>query len=421
MVTDATSTPAANESSPPAGSGASQRLMSLDALRGFDMFWILGAGGIVTRINEIVNSGPQPQVGWLDALARQLTHAKWEGFNFLDLIFPLFVFMIGVSIVYSLSRQLQERGKAWAYVRIVRRFLLLFAMGVLATGGLTYRWPDLQLSGVLHRLAWCYLFGAIIFCHFRPRTIAVIVVLLLAGYWALLSYVPFPNVRLEETHPKRTSPNAPLASLDTQFAAADRIAGSYEQGLNLCNYLDARYLPGRKSSGYYSPEGLLSTMTAVATCLLGVLAGYLIRRPGKDWVKVLLLLGLGAAGVASGYVWGEHFPIIKKIWTSSYVLVAGGYSAILLGLFYLVIDVWKWRWWCLPFVWIGMNAITVYLVRQMVNVSEIAQRLTGGDVAHWLNEWLGKGASGVLSSAVSFLLIWWLAFFLYRRKVFIRL
>ncbi len=422
MAADSVPIAASDASLPPAVTGAapSQRLMSLDALRGFDMFWILGAGGIFIRIQELVNSDAEPRVAWLKTLAEQLKHKDWEGFAFLDLIFPLFVFMVGVSIVYSLARHLQEQGVARTYLRIVRRFLLLFAMGVIAAGGLTSSWPNVQLSGVLHRIAWCYLFGAILFCHFRPRTIAALVVVLLVGYWALLSYVPFPNVPMPASDGKRIAPDK-LPDLSEKFAQAEKISGSYAKGLNLTNYLDAVYLPGRKHSGYYSPEGILSTMTAVATCLLGVLAGCLLRSPAKDWVKVLLLIGLGAAGVGLGFAWGPYFPVVKKIWTSSYVLVAGGYSAILLGLFYLVIDVWKWRWWCLPFVWIGMNAITVYMVRNLVNIREIALRLTGGDVVHAVDAWLGKGWHDVLTSTVAFLLIWWLALFLYRRKVFLRL
>jgi len=413
-------TPAAPAPGGTPAPAASPRLMSLDALRGFDMFWILGAGTIFVRINELVNMGDEPRFGWLSALAGQLKHKEWEGFAFEDLIFPLFVFMVGVSIVYSLSKHLQQ-GKGPTYVRIVRRFLLLFALGVFAAGGLRHRWPDVQLCGVLHRLAWAYLFGALIFLHLRPKAIVGLVVAILVGYWALMTYVPFPNVPLPESRKHPPAADEKFPDLTAKFDQADKIAGSYTKELNLCHYIDARYMPGRKYTGYYSPEGILSTMTAVATCLLGVLAGYWLRRPSRDWVKVLVLLGLGAAGVALGFLWGQSFPVIKKIWTSSFVLVAGGYSAILLGLFYLVIDVWKWRWWCLPFVWIGMNAITVYMVPRLVDVREIAYRLTGGNVAGWLDSCCGKGWSGVLTTVVSFLLIWWLAFFLYRRKVFLRL
>ena len=151
-------------------------------------------------------------------------------------------------------------------------------------------------------------------------------------------------------------------------------------------------MPGRKYTGYYSPEGILSTMTAVASCLLGVLAGFLIRSPRSDRFKILWLLAAGIAGVLLGFLWGQQFPVIKKIWTSSFVLVAGGYSAILLAVFYLVIDVWKWRIWCLPFVWIGTNALTAYMVRNLFHMDEVAQRLTGGDLSYALNRWVYPGA-----------------------------
>src|SRR5206468_401167 len=128
------------------------------------------------------------------------------------------------------------------------------------------------------------------------------------------------------------------------------------------DYLDQKYLPGRKYDGTYDPEGILSTMPAVVTCLLGIFAGLLLSSGAMDDArKVIYLLAGGIAGVVLGFVWGLEFPVIKKIWTSSYVLVAGGFSSILLGIFYWVVDVVKYRKWCQPLVWIGMYSITVYL------------------------------------------------------------
>lgn len=397
------------------------RLMSLDALRGFDMFLIIGGGGIVGRLNQMVNPTDHVRAPWLQVVDQQLHHKDWAGFAFLDLIFPLFVFMVGVSIVYSLSKQLSEHGRGGAYGRIVRRFLLLFAMGVIAAGGIANRWPNVQLCGVLHRIAWCYLFGSLIFCHLRPRAIAGLTAGLLVGYWALLTFVPFPNVQLPDSISHPPGPNEKFPDLSEKFNSVEKITGKYDKGLNLCNYFDARYMPGRKYCGYYSPEGILSTIAAVASCLLGVLAGCLIRSPRSDRFKILWLLVGGIAGVLLGFLWGQQFPVIKKIWTSSFVLVAGGYSAILLAVFYLVIDVWKWRFWCLPFVWIGTNALTAYMVRNLFRLDEVAPRLTGGDLSYALNRWVYPGTGSLLTTTVGLLLIWWLTWFLYRNKVFIRL
>ena len=209
-----TTEPAAQAAAKPSASvpaPSSPRLMSLDALRGFDMFLIIGAGGIVTRLNGMVNPADHVRAPWLQVVAQQLKHKEWDGFAFLDLIFPLFVFMVGVSIVYSLSKQLKEHGTGGAYWRIIRRFVLLFVMGVISAHGIEKRWPDVQLCGVLHRIAWCYLFGSLIFCYLRPRAIAGLTAALLVGYWALMTFVPFPNVPLLEskTHPPAPTRNSP--------------------------------------------------------------------------------------------------------------------------------------------------------------------------------------------------------------------
>src|SRR5262249_53583900 len=148
----------------------------------------------------------------------------------------------------------------------------------------------------------------------------------------------------------------------------------------LANYLDSEYLPLRKWDGDHDPEGLLSTLPAIATCLLGVFAGVFLQSVSfANWQKVLGLAVAGLLMAGLGWLWDSEFPVIKKIWTSSYVLVAGGYSCLLLAAFYLVIDVWKWQMWARPFVWIGMNAITIYMLFHLVNFTQMAERLVGGE------------------------------------------
>lgn len=363
---------------PPAG-----RLFSLDALRGFDMLWILGAEAIVRDLAKI-QQGPVTRV--LDA---QMQHKSWEGFAFYDLIFPLFVFIVGVSLVFSLSKLIQTNGRGVAVKRIVVRALILYLLGILYYGGFSKHFADIRLLGVLQRIALCYLSAGLLFCFARTGGLVAIVVGLLVGYWSLLSFVPVPAIG----------------------------PPSFAEGKNLTNYIDSQYLPGRKWDGDHDPEGLLSTLPAAASCLLGVLAGLWLRRTqAGPYAKVLGLLLAGAAGVGLGFAWGIEFPVIKKLWTSSFVLVAGGYSAILLGAFYLVLDVWQWRYWAGPLVWIGINPITLYLLDGVVNFRDLAERCLGGDLSQFV---FGQyGSLAVSTLAVLIMLV--VARFLYVRQIFLR-
>ena len=193
--------------------------------------------------------------------------------------------------------------------------------------------------------------------------------------------------------------------------------GRFQDGSNLPHHLDFEYLPGSRWDGTYDPEGLLSTLPAVAACLFGVLAGILLTNESVSaQKKAWLLLAAGAAGVAIGFLWGVQFPIIKRIWTSSYALVAGGYSCLILSAFYQVVEIWQWRTWCRPFVWIGMNPITIYLAFNLVHFNEIANRLVGGSIQNSLGVW-GEFIHAL--AVVVIMLI--LARFLYQRKIFLRL
>ena len=187
--------------------------------------------------------------------------------------------------------------------------------------------------------------------------------------------------------------------------------------------MDQKYLPGRKWDGTWDPEGILSTIPAIGTCLLGVFAGLLLQdQKIKDPRKVIYLLSFGVVGVALGLLWGLQFPVIKKIWTSSYVLVAGGYSAILLGAFYQIVDVWKWQRWCRPFVWIGMNSIALYRADNILgSFASLAPRLVGGDTESFLDAHVAQGAGQVILALTGVLPAIWSARFLYQRKVFLRL
>ena len=420
--------------------------MSLDALRGFDMFWILGGDFVVTTAGKMSGGNEQTWTlfGWL---AGQFRHKEWDGFAFYDLIFPLFVFISGVSVVFSLTKETQLHGRAGALQRVVRRAALLFVLGIFYSGGFTKEWPEIRVLGVLQRIALAYLGAGLVFCFIgaRMKALAAVIAGILVGYWGLMSFVPIRDIALDkaklaeiaeqagdargaivlksETNPSATKNSRAWAKAEELFAKTTATTtGQFAPGHNLANHLDFQLLPGRKYDLFYDPEGILSTLPAVATCLLGVLAGVWLRREDFcDQWKVIYLLSFGALAVLVGFAWGMSFPVVKKIWTSSFVLVAGGYSAMLLGVFYQVVDVWQWRAWCQPFVWLGVNSITIYVANNLLQFRAVANRFVGGDVKRWLDVNLTDGAGNLAIAVVGFALIFWFVSFLYRRKIFLRL
>ncbi len=425
----------------------SSRLMSLDALRGFDMFWIIGADSLVAALNRMTQN---PATSFL---GRQLEHAEWQGFRFYDLIFPLFVFMVGASIVFSLSKIVAESGRVGAIGRVLRRGILLFVIGIIYSGGFSSPWPDIRLMGVLNRIALAYTFAGLLFCCFQPRTLVAICGGLLIGYWAMMTFIPIRDIQLEKNNLSALAEQAGDLRLAAQFRDAsgasstnnpstikdsavwiatgkmyasttNHVRGKFDMGYNVANHFDFEHLPGKKWDLFWDPEGILSTIPAVATCLLGILAGFVLRKTEfSNDRKLLWLIGGGVACVALGWLWGMQFPVIKKIWTSSFVLVAGGYSSILMGVFYLVVDVWKYQLWCQPFVWMGMNSITIYLVKNFLGgtFSRLSARLVGGDIKNYLDAHVAKGFGDLMISIVGLLLAFWLVRFLYKRKIFLRL
>jgi len=301
---------------------------------------------------------------------------------------------------------------------------------------------------VLNRIALAYFFAGLLFCFFKPRALVGICVGLLVGYWALMTFIPIrdiqltrPNVALlaEQAGDKETaayfaepsSPNPSTVKNSPAWAATEKLFYSttnyvhaqYGPGYNLSDHLDFQYLPGKKWDTFYDPEGYLSTLPAIATCLLGVFAGFLLQNqvmPGQK--KVVYLISFGIAVAVIGWLWNLQFPVVKKIWTSSFVLVAGGYSAILLGAFYWIVDVVQLRAWCQPFVWMGMNSITIYLTKNILGgtFNGLAQRFVGGDVKEYFDTRI-TGLGQMVISIVGLLLAFWFVHFLYKRKIFLRL
>ena len=371
----------------------SPRIASVDALRGLNMFWIMGFDGAMVALARM-SEGKGPLVhaagGFLGA---QFQHVAWEGLKFYDLIFPLFVFLTGVSIVLSLPRLVEREGRAKAHVRVLRRSLLLYLMGLIAYGGISEHWADVRLLGVLQRIALCYFFTSLMFLNFNLRGLIAAVVALLVGYWALLTFIPVPGIGV----------------------------GSYAADANLANWIDHNYLPGRLWDVTRDPEGMLSTLPAVGTCLFGVFAGLVLRdnRVGEQQ-KTLWLISAGCLLLLAGYLWALQFPVIKAIWTSSFVLVTAGYSAILLALIHQIIDVWQWRRWATVFAWVGANALALYFLNDIVSFWSVAARFVGGDFASLLDRVVAPGAGGLVTNIVALVLAVMLAGFLYRHKIFIR-
>ena len=363
-------------------SPAKQRLVSLDALRGFDMFWIVGGDELAKVLGAF---GPTGQT-----VADQFDHVKWEGFHFEDLIFPLFVFMAGVSLVFSLGGKMAEGGRVAALLRLARRAALLVILGILYYRGSR---SEVRVLGVLQRIGLAYFGAGTLYLFFKPKALIGWCAAILLGYWAMLALVPVP-----------------------EFGA-----GNFAEGKNLTNWVDANFLPGFKWDGKWDPEGLLSTLPAVGSCLLGVFAGLIIRDPTKSHTERLrMFVILGVSLLAVGYGWSFAFPMIKKLWTSSFVCFAGGWSLLLLATFYYIVDVKGLQSWARPFIWIGMNSITIYLLENVINYGSLASRGTGGPLARWLDASVGKDAGAWVTQLAGLCLCVAIARFLYVRKIFLR-
>jgi predicted acyltransferase len=358
-----------------------ERIVSIDALRGFDMFWIIGGGAVFSSLAGIWE---HPVTG---TIQEQLEHVEWQGFHFEDLIFPLFLFIMGVVLPFSISRRRQRgQGPGTIHLHILKRSAVLILLGLIYNNLLRFEWSQMRWPGVLQRIGLCYFFAAMLVVHTKWRTQAIVVAVVLIFYWAAMALIPVPGFG----------------------------AGVMTDEGCLSSYIDQKLIPGELYYGYGDNEGLISTLPAVCTVLLGALAGHWLRsvHPGTRKAAVLAVAGLACTAI--GYLWGLAFPIIKIIWTSSYTLFSGGLCLMLLALFYWIIDVKGYRKWSLFFVVIGVNPITIYVLQRFVDFERIAEFFLSGLAGH-----AGLVAPLILplgALAVKWLLLW----FLHRRKIFFK-
>ena len=362
----------------------SERLYSLDALRGFDMFWIMGAEDIFHNLNKATGS---PVFG---AIAEELTHPAWNGFHFYDLIFPLFLFMSGVATPFSVGRD-REKGKTPNQLlgRVIKRGLLLVLIGVLYNNGLEIQpLSEIRFGSVLGRIGLAWMFANIIYLYTKERTQMICFAAILIGYWLLLAF--------------NSAPGFPMGDLTMQG--------------NFASYIDRSVLPGRLYLGIHDPEGLISTIPAIASGLLGILAGNFLKNGTMSPERkslAMAILGLLFVGVA--HVWGIVFPINKNLWTSSFAMNVGGYSLILLSLFYYIIDVLGYKKWAFFFKVIGSNSIFIYVSGRFIEWDYA----TNG-FFKWLGQLAGDPYNAVLLAIAYVLVKWSVLYLMHEKKIFLR-
>jgi len=362
---------------------ASKRLYSLDALRGFDMFWIMGGEEIAHSLAKITGSPA------MEMVSNQLTHPEWHGFHFYDLIFPLFLFLAGVATPYSIGKAL-EKGKSRneLLIRVIRRGLILVLLGIVYNNGLALKpIAEIRFGSVLGRIGLAYMFANIIYLYTKERGQIIWFWGLLIGYWLMLLL--------------NSAPGFPRGDMTMEG--------------NFASYLDRLILPGKLYLGIHDPEGLVSTIPAIATGLLGIYAGNLLKNGSMSMQrKSLQLLIMGVVFLLLAQAWNLVFPINKNLWTSSFVLNVGGWSLLLLSLFYYIIDVLGYRKWALFFVVIGMNSILIYMSGRFIKWSYTTEA-----IFQWLLQWVGDPMNLLVYALCYIAVKWAFLYFLYRKNVFL--
>ena len=395
---------------------AAGRLQSLDALRGFDMFWIISGEGIFHGIASVIKqkySLQQSTVDWqikmtnevspierfFVAISNQLHHTVWNGFTFYDVIFPLFIFIAGVSMPFSYGKKLEQPSintsgiKKDIYRSLIKRTVILILLGMVVNGALQFNgYENTRFASVLGRIALSCFFAALIYLNCKLHAQIIWFFAILFGYWAAMMLIPVPGYG----------------------------AGALTPEGNLAGNVDRILLPGKLHREVYDPEGLLSTIPAIASAMLGIFTGQFLRWSQLRWKAERIAGYLFISSlilIQAGWLWGFIFPINKNMWTSSFVLFAGGWSALLFVLFYLVIDVLGFKTWSMPLVWIGTNSILIYMAAHgVINFEHTSQFLFGGLVKQapevWRQALLWTGVALIQLTAL---------YFLYRKKWFLKI
>jgi predicted acyltransferase len=370
---------------------SSSRLYSLDVFR----------GATIAAMILVNNPGT-------DSAYAPLNHAAWNGWTPTDLIFPFFLFIVGVSLTLSFRSRI-ERGesKRDLLLHSVRRSAVIFLIGLFLNGFPYFHLATWRVAGVLQRIALAYLAAAVITLYVGARGIIVWTSALLVGYWVAMRFIPVPGLGLPGTDMPINDPNA-----------------------NLGWYIDKLYLPGAMYEKTRDPEGILSTFPAIATALIGVLTGQWLRKSKSSANTVLSLLVFGVLGVIAGQVWHLWFPINKKLWTSSFVLFTAGCALVALAACYWVCDVKLRRGvWTTPFTVFGTNAIAAYALADIVSSLLVNLHVALGRRTIPLHDYLYRTLFGGISSkplgsllySLAFVIVCWLPIYaMYRKKVFLK-
>jgi predicted acyltransferase len=368
-----------------------QRLLSLDVFRG------------ITIAGMLLVNNP----GSWSAIYAPLEHAKWNGWTPTDLIFPFFVFIVGVALTYSFGK-LQGRGASRSdiFMKVVKRAVIIFALGLIMQGFPHYDLSHIRIMGILQRIALCYLFASAIFLTTDVRGTIIAAATLLLVYWAAMLLIPVPGIG----------------------------AGWLQPGRNLAAYIDLHVIGVNHNwaeSKTWDPEGILSTIPAIATALLGVLAGHWLRSKRTMTEKALGLLLAGNIGMVAGVIWGIAFPINKSIWTSSYVIFTAGMACSFLAVCYWLVDMKGYRRWATPFVVFGTNAIFTFWVSAIfartINLFMMTSPVSGKPVTArtWFYQTTFESWLSPINASLAFALfyvVFWMAIvsILYRKRIFIK-
>ena len=371
-----------------------RRMLSLDVARGITIAFMI-----------LVNNGGSENLSY-----RQLQHSPWNGWTLTDLVFPSFLLIAGISIVLSTETRL-ARGfsKASLRLHVLRRSIILFVVGVAVHGFPFFNLHTLRIYGVLQRIAICFLLASLLYLwNSRAWVAASVTVVALFSYWILMRWVPIPGIGVPTHNVLLLDPNQ-----------------------NWVAYVDRILLPGRLYEGTRDPEGLISTIPAIGTILLGVLTGIGLRRPKSSTAKAIGLLLASLSGLVLGSIWNVWFPINKKLWTSSYVLFAAGCTLLLLAICFYAVEIKEWtRGWTFPWLVFGSNAITAYVFSELLSATLGSIRLhDGGRVMdlqqyiylHWFSGIINP-SFGSLMYAIAFVVVCFVpALFLYRKQIFIKI